>query len=127
MAICNDILNNIKLVNEYNINIDNLVIDNIKINEIINELKSNDNNQKDEIKNQNIKIEKLELENKEIKQENKELKYKINKMENRFYITKIITALQDLNSCDKLEIKLNTLNKSLKKLRNNRNNFIKNQ
>ena len=105
----------------------NLVIDNIKINEIINELKSNDNNQKDEIKNQNIKIEKLELENKEIKQENKELKYKINKMENRFYITKIITALQDLNSCDKLEIKLNTLNKSLKKLRNNRNNFIKNQ
>ena len=42
-------------------------------------------------------------------------------MENRFYITKIITALQDLNSCDKLEIKLNTLNKSLKKLRNNRN------
>ena len=121
MAICNDILNNNKLVNEYNINIDNLVIDNIKINEIINELKSNDNIQKDEIKNQNIKIEKLEQENKEIKQENKELKYKINKMENRFYITKIITALQDLNSCDKLEIKLNTLNKSLKKLRNNRN------
>ena len=142
MAICNDILNNNKLVNEYNINIDNLVIDNIKINEIINELKSNDNiqkdeiknqnikieklkiennNQKDEIKNQNIKIEKLEQENKEIKQENKELKYKINKMENRFYITKIITALQDLNSCDKLEIKLNTLNKSLKKLRNNIN------
>ena len=121
MAICNDILNNNKLVNEYNINIDNLVIENIKINEIINELKSNDNIQKDEIKNQNIKIEKLKIENKEIKQENKEIKYKINKMENRFYITKIITALQDLNSCDKLEIKLNTLNKSLKKLRNNRN------
>jgi predicted transcriptional regulator len=36
-------------------------------------------------------------------------------------MTKIITALQDLNSCDKLEIKLNTFNKSLKKLRNNRN------
>ena len=125
MAICNDILNNNKLVNEYNINIDNLVIDNIKINEIINELKTNDNNQKNEIKNQNIKIEKLEVENKELKEEIKELKLentnlkeKINKMENRFYITKIITALQDLNSCDKLEIKLS---KSLKKLRNNIN------
>ena len=33
-------------------------------------------------------------------------------------MTKIITALQDLNSCDKLEIKLS---KSFKKLRNNRN------
>ena len=46
-------------------------------------------------------------------------------MENRFFMTKIITALQDLNSCDKLEIKLNTLNKSLKKLRNNRNTLLK--
>ena len=167
MAICNDILNNNKLVNEYNINIDNLVIDNIKINEIINELKSKikelklennnqnikienleqentnlkdeikelkleNNNQnikiekleqentnlKDEIKNQNIKIENLEQENKELKLENKELKEKINKIENIFYMTKIITALQDLNSCDKLEIKLS---KSFKKLRNNRN------
>ena len=143
MAICNNIINNNKLVNEYNINIDNLVIDNIKINETIIELKTNDNKQKDEIKNQNIKIEednknqnikieKLEIENnrlqsslvafgQELKEENKELKFKMNKMENRFYMTKIITALQDLNSCDKLEIKLNALNKSLKKLRNNRN------
>jgi hypothetical protein len=45
----------------------------------------------------------------------------MNKMENRFYMTKIITALQDLNSCDKLEIKLNAFNKTLKKLRDNRN------
>jgi hypothetical protein len=48
-AICNNIINNNKLVNKYNIN--NLVIDNIKINEIIIELKTNDNKQKDEIKN----------------------------------------------------------------------------
>ena len=70
-------------------------------------------------------IKELKLENKELKQENKELKFKINKMENRFYMTKIITALQDLNSCDKLEIKLNTFNKSLKKLRDNRNTLLK--
>jgi chromosome segregation ATPase len=83
---------------------------------------------KEENKNQNIKIEKLEIENKklkeeikELKEENKELKFKMNKMENRFYMTKIITALQDLNSCDKLEIKLNAFNKTLKKLRDNRN------
>jgi predicted RNase H-like nuclease (RuvC/YqgF family) len=96
----------------------------------------------EENKNQNIKINNLEieiielkLENKklkeenkelkeeikELKEENKELKFKMNKMENRFYMTKIITALQDLNSCDKLEIKLNAFNKTLKKLRDNRN------
>ena len=78
-----------------------------------------------ENKNQNIKIEKLEIENKKLKEENKELKFKINNMENRFYMTKIITALQDLNSCDKLEIKLNAFNTSLKKLRNNRNTLLK--
>jgi hypothetical protein len=48
----------------------------------------------------------------------------MNKMENRFYMTKIITALQDLNSCDKLEIKLNAFNKTLKKLRNTCNHYI---
>ena len=138
-AICNDIINNNKLVNEYNINIDNLVIDNIKINKTIIELKTNDNKQKDEIKNQNIKIEeenknqnikieKLEIKIIELKEENKnqnikieKLEIEINKIRNKFYMTKIITALQDLNSCDKLEIKLNAFNKTLKKLRDNRN------
>jgi hypothetical protein len=55
------------------------------------------------------------------------LKEKINKIENRFYKTKIITALHDLNSCNKLEVKLNSLNKSLKKLRNNRNTLLNTQ
>jgi predicted RNase H-like nuclease (RuvC/YqgF family) len=86
------------------------------------------NNLEIEIIELKLEIKELKIENKELKEEikelkieNKEFKNEMNKIENRFYMTKIITALQDLNSCDKLEIKLNTFNKTLKKLRNNRN------
>jgi hypothetical protein len=46
------------------------------------------------------------------------------KIENRFYMIKIITALKDLILYDNLEIKLNTFNKSLKKLRNTCNHYM---
>ena len=110
----------------------------------INETLLNENEElKQIIEKQNIKITNLENENKqlkneikelkendikqkeeinELKNENKELKIKINKLENIFNKSKFIMALQDLNSYDKLESNLKyPFNNNLKKLRLSRN------
>ena len=84
---------------------------NIKITNLENEIK--------ELKNEN---KELKNEIKELKNENKELKIKINKLENIFNKSKFIMALQDLNSYDKLESNLKyPFNNNLKKLRLSRN------
>ena len=96
----------------------------------INETLLNENEElKQIIEKQNIKItnleneiNKLKIENKELKNENKQLKIKINKLENIFNKSKFIMALQDLNSYDKLESNLKyPFNNNLKKLRLSRN------
>ena len=119
---------NIKIEEEnknQNIKIEKLEIEIIELEEEIKELKIENNRLQSSLVafGQELKeeIKELKLENKKLKEENKELKFKMNKMENRFYMTIILTGLQDLNSCDELEIKLNAFNKTLKKLRDNRN------
>ena len=83
----------------------------------INETLLNENEElKQIIEKQNIKITNLENENKELKNE-------IIKLENKFNKSKYIMALQDLNSYDKLESKLKYPSCNyLKKLRLSRNN-----
>ncbi len=90
---------------------------------IVNETLLNENEElKQIIEKQNIKITNLENEINELKIENKELKIKINKLENIFNKSKFIMALQDLNSYDKLESNLKyPFNNNLKKLRLSRN------
>jgi DNA repair exonuclease SbcCD ATPase subunit len=96
----------------------------------INETLLNENEElKQIIEKQNIKITNLENEIKELKEndikqkeEIKELKNKIIKLENTFTKSKYIMALQDLNSYDKLESNLKyPFNNNLKKLRLSRN------
>jgi chromosome segregation ATPase len=96
----------------------------------------------DELKQENkelkLEIKELKQENKELKLENIELKLEIKELKKEIVILKdknqklefdklkikIITALQDLNAYDKLEIKFNHPFKScINKLRYNRNHI----
>jgi FtsZ-binding cell division protein ZapB len=85
----------------------------------------------DELRTENQELRKenqeLRKENQELKIENQELKNKIKELYERIAILefdkiklKIITALQDINSYDNLEVKLN-IKTSLIRLRKNRN------
>ena len=97
----------------------------------INETLLNENEElKQIIEKQNIKITNLENDIKQLKEndikqkeEIKQLKIKINKLENIFNKSKFIMALQDLNSYDKLESNLKySFSNNLKKLRLSKNN-----
>jgi chromosome segregation ATPase len=116
-------------INNNKLNIEELVAENIMLKNKINELE----NKLIYILEENKQIKE---ENKQIKEENKILNYKINTLEkevsklnntidkinDKAYISKVIYALQDLNTIELLEKFLKIpFNKLMCKMRNNRN------
>ena len=103
---------------------------------IVNETLLNENEElKQIIEKQNIKItnleneiNKLKIENKELKIENKELKIKINKLEDDKFKNKIFEAITDMINCDSLDTKLTDCNDliKIKTIRNSNSHYIKN-
>jgi hypothetical protein len=103
---------------------------------IVNETLLNENEElKQIIEKQNIKITNLEneikelkIENKELKIENKELKIKINKLEDDKFKNKIFEAITDIINCDSLDTKLTDCNDliKIKTIRNSNSHYIKN-
>ena len=89
---------------------------NKELREEIKELKEEIKELKEEIKELREEIKILKEENKELKEENKELKEEKK-------ISKIKILLQDINSSENLEVKLQKISRQLKRLRNNRNDF----
>jgi len=97
--------------------IDNLKRDNQELKKENQELKKEIKELKKDNNEKNIRLTKLE-------KENEIFKLKIKKMDFNKLQTLIITAIQDINSYDLLENKINSLFKSaLIKLRKNRNNI----
>ena len=99
----------------------------------INETLLNENEElKQIIEKQNIKITNLENEIKELKIENKELKIKINKLEDDKFKNKIFEAITDIINCDSLDTKLTNSNNiyddliKIKTIRNLNSHYIKN-
>ena len=96
---------------------------------IVNETLLNENEElKQIIEKQNIKITNLENEINELKIENKELKIKINKLEDDKFKNKIFEAITDMINCDSLDTKLTDCNDliKIKTIRNSNSHYIKN-